>query len=196
MGGLGSGRHSERHTVERSLLLDVKDLIQNGSLVPGSHVNGRLEWYRRGQLVLSAAYEASLILPEDSWIHLSYLRGGKRLETKIYLALTQPHFGGARWWFVCPEENEHVAKLYLPPDGEQFVSRQAGQLCYASQRETKFLRTRRKVMRLRKYLSDKSLPGSGTPTKPKWMHLNKYQSLLFRLHNAERQYVMLLGQGL
>jgi hypothetical protein len=27
---------------------------------------------------------------------------------------TRPHFGGLRWWFVCPRLNRRVRKLCLP----------------------------------------------------------------------------------
>ena len=50
--------------------------------------------------------------------------------------MSQPHFGGRRWWFVCPRLNRRVRKLYLPLGGRHFWSRHAYRLGYASQRGT------------------------------------------------------------
>jgi hypothetical protein len=60
-----------------------------------------------------------------------------RIDDKVYLAPIRPHFGGLRWWFVCPQLNRRMRKLYLPLGGRHFWSRRAYELAYASQRETK-----------------------------------------------------------
>ena len=47
--------------------------------------------------------------PENSWLCLRYSMAdywsGEELtiDDKVYLAPTRPHFGGLRWWFVCPQ---------------------------------------------------------------------------------------------
>src|SRR5262249_11129670 len=56
----------------------------------------------------------------------------------IALTTTRPHFGGLRWWFVCPlvrngqECNRRVAKLYLPPGGRYFGCRHCYGLTYTT----------------------------------------------------------------
>ena len=65
-----------------------------------------------------------------------------KIDDKVYLAPTRPHFGGLRWWFVCPQLNRRVRKLYLPVGGRHFWSRHAYEPAYASQRETKCSKNR------------------------------------------------------
>jgi hypothetical protein len=47
-----------------------------------------------------------------------------------------PHYGGRRWWFICPIKKIRVAKLYLPPGATQFASRKAHDLTYRSVQES------------------------------------------------------------
>ena len=44
---------------------------------------------------------------------------------------TRPNYGGRRWWFLCPLVRRRAAKLYLPPGGRLFGSREAYGLTYA-----------------------------------------------------------------
>jgi hypothetical protein len=71
------------------------------------------------------------------------------IDDKVYLAPTRPQLGGLRWWFVCPQLNRRVRKLYLPLGGRHFWSRHAYELAYVSQRETKFDRALRRARKLR-----------------------------------------------
>ena len=47
--------------------------------------------------------------PWNDWVRLKYeMRDywtGEplKIDDKVYLAPTRPHFGGLRWWFVCPQ---------------------------------------------------------------------------------------------
>jgi hypothetical protein len=49
---------------------------------------------------------------------------------------TVPHYGGRRWWFICPIKKIRVAKLFLPPGATQFASRKAHDLTYRSCRQS------------------------------------------------------------
>lgn len=72
--------------------------------------------------------------PRDDWVRLRYemtdYRTGEPLEIddRIFLATSRPPFGGLRWWFVCPQLNRRVRKLYLPLGGRHFWSRRAYEL--------------------------------------------------------------------
>jgi len=65
------------------------------------------------------------------WIRLEYTitnhRSGEPfpVDYRVELATTRPHFGGLRWWFVCPFSGRRVRKLYLHRVSEYFASRQA-----------------------------------------------------------------------
>ena len=57
-------------------------------------------------------------------------------------ARDEPTYGGRRWWFMCPlafmagAPPRRVAKLYLPPGGRYFGSREAYRLTYTSCQES------------------------------------------------------------
>ncbi len=61
-----------------------------------------------------------------------------RVEQVVPLQTTQPHFGGLRWWFSCPqlidgkECGRRVGKLYRPPDQRHFACRNCLDLTYES----------------------------------------------------------------
>jgi len=107
-----------------------------------------------------------------------------KIDDKVYLAPTRPHFGGLRWWFVCPHLNRRVRQLYLPRSGRHFWSRRAYELAYACQRETKFDRALRRARKLRL-----RLVGDPTddeyPDKPPRMRWATYNRLMDRFAAAD-----------
>src|SRR5262245_7710346 len=107
-----------------------------------------------------------------------------KIDDKIYLATTQPHFGGLRWWFVCPRLNRRVRKLYLPLGGRHFWSRGAYQLAYASQRETVSDRALRRARKLRLRLGGDPADAD-YPAKPKRMRWTTYDRLMDKLAAAD-----------
>jgi hypothetical protein len=56
------------------------------------------------------------------------------VRQEIKLAHTVPHYGGKRWWMICPYRGHRVGMLYLPNGGDRFASRKAWRLGYQSQR--------------------------------------------------------------
>jgi hypothetical protein len=135
-------------------------------------------------------YESLAGDPENSWLRLRYsiadYRSGEELkiDDKVYLAPTRPHFGGLRWWFVCPHLNRRVRKLYLPLGGHHFWSRRAYELAYASQRETKFDRALRRARKLRLRLGGDPADDE-YPDKPPRMRWATYNRLMDRLVAAD-----------
>ena len=54
------------------------------------------------------------------------------------LVTTKPHFGGLRWWFICPGlrcGGKRVAKLYRPPNGDLFLCRECYEITHRSSQE-------------------------------------------------------------
>jgi hypothetical protein len=72
----------------------------------------------------------------EPFVQLFYANGPRIQQQTVRLVLTQPNFGGQRWWFLCPVTGSRVAKLYLPPGGRGFVGRRAAHLTYRSCRES------------------------------------------------------------
>ncbi len=63
------------------------------------------------------------------------------MELPIRLETTPLHFGGHRWWGICPLVvnnvpcNRRVGKLYLPPGDRYFGCRHCHRLTYRSAQE-------------------------------------------------------------
>jgi hypothetical protein len=152
MGGYGSGRRGGRPTVESALRLDIDAIVRAGAIKPGAYVEGNLKLPSYdGELVIEFG---SSVSTAGSWIRLKYTvtdywtEKQHEIDDKIYLTTSRPHFGGQRWWFVCPNENRRVRKLHLPLGGHRFRSRRAYRLAYASQREAVHDRAMRRARKL------------------------------------------------
>src|SRR5262245_20132677 len=146
MGSWGSGRwryHSKATTVEECRVLDLGQLAREGTFLPGRA--GAVGWLRGEKVVACVAYYVrsagvGLIL------QLSYRctcagKAGEDVELPIRLETTSLHFGGHRWWGICPLMvsgqacNRRVAKLYFPPGGRYFGCRHCYRLTYRSVQE-------------------------------------------------------------
>lgn len=93
---------------------------------------------RRGRR-LDRGYQAITHEPGAERQELAYTRGRgadrKQVHQAVRLCHTVPHYGGRRWWMICPFRNIRVGKLYMPPGGDRFVSRQAWRLGYQCQHD-------------------------------------------------------------
>jgi hypothetical protein len=105
------------------------------------------------------------------------------VDDKIYLATTRPHFGGRRYWFVCPCTNRRVRNLHLPLGGRHFLSRRAYRLGYACQREREHDRALRRVAKLLRRLGGDPADGAGKPPRMRW---TTYHRLIAELDAANR----------
>jgi hypothetical protein len=153
MGGWGSGRSSTRSLVEHSLVIDLSRIMNRGWLKDGRRGRFRLRFLQTGD---SIRLFYDLRDPYEAWLELNYrqfIRADVQPEVAqhIPLTFTEPHFGGRRWWMIC--DGQRVAKLYLPPGGNSFGSRQAWGLVYGSQRRDQFGRTFARLDRLERQLA-------------------------------------------
>jgi hypothetical protein len=136
MGGRGSGWQRERKTtVEEGLILDIKKLIAIGALVPAWR-EGSLSWRSGAETIATMGYGSSTYSGATGSLWLRYVVDGKSMHYAITLVSTVPHYGGRRWWFICPIEKIRVSKLYLPPGATRFASRKAYDLTYRSVQES------------------------------------------------------------
>jgi hypothetical protein len=136
MGGRGSGWQRERKTtVEEGLVLDVKDLVAMGAIVPRWR-EGSLSWRSGAETVATLEYGSSTYSQGEGTLWFWYVIDGKSMHYTITLVSTVPHYGGRRWWFICPVKKIRVSKLYLPPGATQFASRKAHDLTYRSVQES------------------------------------------------------------
>ena len=149
MGGQGSGwQGTKSATVEDSLALSVSALFRKRALVAGARTAGSWGWTYEGDNEPHAtiSYEADLRNQDAAWLRLDYRANGEPVDYRIRLDTTRPNYGGLRWWFICPLVRQdggpprRVAKLYLPPGGRYFGSREGYGLTYTSCQESGKLR--------------------------------------------------------
>jgi hypothetical protein len=135
MGGNGSGwRGPKRSIVEDCLVLSISELFRQRFIVPGLRRTGSLEWTceRAKEPFASIDYEADFRNLKSAGLRLQYVHEGRPVNQWVWLTRTEPHYGGARWWFRCPSLQVRVGKLYLPPTEKHFASREAHRLTYRS----------------------------------------------------------------
>lgn len=124
MNGIGSGnwqRNSSKRKVDDCLTLDVNKLIRDSLIQEGAA--GTLNWTERysGKRLGSISFFNLPTGGSDSkTLEVNYRWSGSvDISTRITLESTRPHFGGRRWWFLCPNIKcesacgNRVAKLHL-----------------------------------------------------------------------------------
>lgn len=138
MGGWGSGRSGSRPVAEHCFRVELPWMLKTGRVVRGSHISSRLRWTRGGEPSGHIDYEAIMSEPGSERLILKYTLGDgahkESVRQEIRLVWTQPHYGGKRWWMVCPYTGTRCQKLFLPGNGDRFASRKAWKVQYKSQR--------------------------------------------------------------
>jgi len=148
MGGFGSGKWSDvccrKQSVELCREINIKFLKDNGFL--NANKTGNIRWNNSAGQELGSVIVESLLSDDNDKTPLVVLQyevlssGGTEKSFKYQVELTQTpcHYGGLRWWFVCPAVKDgiycgdRVGKLYLPPAGEYFGCRKCYDLTYES----------------------------------------------------------------
>lgn len=187
MGGYGSGRGGGRPTVEASLRIDLAWMMRNGRAKAGATIWGSLSWSRRDEHAGSISYKAIMDSPGEERLELSFTRGtgddAESVKQTVRLCFTSPRYGGKRWWMICPYRAARVGKLYLPPGGDRFASREAWRLGYHIQRVAPSDRESERLFRFQRRMGCEQGLGA-FPRRPKGMwqrtwnrHLEKYWEL-------------------
>ena len=140
MGGYGSGRPQEKHTVEACKVLSAGMLQRNKLLREGVFNFATLTWTNTatGEDVSSIA---CLVYTIDATrvirLYYSITETGENIEYPVRLTTTPLPWGGVRWAFLCPGGNcgRVCRKLYLPPRGRYFACRLCYRLTYTSSQE-------------------------------------------------------------
>jgi hypothetical protein len=189
MGGYGSGRTEGwgRCVVEDARILDVDRLTQEGVVAPDLWRSGSWLWLdaATGERVASIGYEVETGTDAGSLrVHYTITNheSGRPwpMDYRLELVTTRPHFGGVRWWLLCPLSGRRVRKLYANRSSDYFASRAALGLTYRSCRENEMDRALRKTQKI---LCDR-LGGTGALDevhwlpKPKGMHWRTYSRLM------------------
>jgi len=189
MGGLGSGRDESTAKLDEGLRLDINKLVREG-LIPRRNIHqfGTLTWTskRTGEKTASLGFETNTTDSDDMWIRLYYtvtIQDEKHdVDYKIRLTTTQPHYGGKRFWFLCPSTNRRTSVLYSPPGSRYFKSRHAYNLKYSSQSKGPYDRANDKAWKLKNRLG-----GENYYRRPKGMHRTTHERLTIKLWQAEAE---------
>lgn len=145
MGGPGSGRwhnYEKKLTVEQCYVLDIQHWIHKKVLQPW--VSRWDTWAFGWKIIPELASELNTTDMAHPWMGLLYksLRTHKYAYYRIPLQITQPHYGGYRWWFSCPLTlhgfscHRRLRTLYLPPGERYFGCRACYNLTYTSCQES------------------------------------------------------------
>ena len=187
MGGFGSGRYGGHPTADASLRINLAWMLRTGRARDGAWLSGSLLWSRGGEEVGSIGYQAIMHQPGEERLELAYTRGSgkdrEQVRQTVRLCHTVPNHGGKRWWMICPFRHIRVGKLYLPPGGDRFASRQAWRLGYQCQRNAARDRPFERLTRLQEKLGCDHGWGMGLQ-RPKGMwqrtferHMKRYWQL-------------------
>jgi hypothetical protein len=193
MGGWGSGRTGGRPTADASLRIDLAWMMRNGRAKEGEHIHGTLSWSCGGEPSGRIGYAAIMDEPGEEQLKLTFTRGSgaerEDVQQTIRLCYTMPHYGGKRWWMLCPYRHIRVGKLYLPPGGDRFASREAWRLGYQCQRAAPRDRAFDRLFRLQKKLG--SLEGwEAGLYRPKGMWNRTFERHLERYWELDEQCAM------
>jgi hypothetical protein len=140
---------------------------------------------RSGEKIASIDFEASLTSQEHAWWRLRYIDDGQLKDYRVQIEASPCHYGGMRWWWVCPISGQRVAKLYLSPGATVFAARQTYRLAYRSQRDAKIDRTHARQRRLYSKLGGEyDYFEQPPPNRPKGMHHRTYERLIADLYAA------------
>jgi len=128
---------------------------------------------------------------EDSHFLLKYptREHGKKeiVSQRIMLTWRKLHFGGRRWYFICPSTGKNVGNLYLPDGAREFLSQNGHKLPYLSTRLPKWARKHKAAERLHRLLGGNGDWRTYMPRRPKGMKIKTYRRLGNKLRGIVNQ---------
>jgi hypothetical protein len=182
MGGFGSGgwNASGKPTTSGAKPLDVNSLNKKGALQSGAF--SQSSWTRGDEPAGDIQIRA-----HEGFIKLIYKArtdGGdwQKVDETVPLVWVPCHFGGQRPYFLCPQCERRIVKLY---GLIRFFCRTCNNLTYSSQRERYIDRALRTANRLRVRLGGKPGMANCIASRPRYMHHKTYQRITEEIHKAE-----------
>ena len=188
MGGFGSGRYGGKRTIggSRSYTLSVGSL--RNFLRPGR--SGFRTTFRSDydEVVVTGMVDVQGSAPHIRVSHVPRREPRKEITYTIPLSRTHPYLGGERWWFICPQRHRRAAKLYLPPGGQCFLSREAYGLVHDTRQMSTRDRQSRRIVRIAARLGSPNHDFMDPPAKPPRMRRHTYDRLVERWYQARNAY--------
>lgn len=146
---MGRKPWSSRLTVEQCVALDTRDFARAGVFGCKSGTSGTIAWRSHGS-ESKTVMRFWVVIDPRSGITLGFELPAPASPSEPFSALfstfyfavrvvsTECHFGGQRWWFLCPIPRGNAVcgarakKLYLPPGATAFGCRRCWNLTYWS----------------------------------------------------------------
>ncbi len=162
-----------KRLVEDCLSLDLAWLMRLGPISNGQAGCGEVAWSIDAEILASAYFRLDLRAIETAQLILCYtlaIPNAEQRPVQQVFALTAlpQHFGGHRWWLLCPATGDRVRKLHLPLGGDRFASRKAWGLAYNVERLNRFDRPFEKLFRAQRRLGNAQAVGT-VVERPKGM---------------------------
>ena len=146
MGGFGSGRRSNRWTTDDCITLDLSHLKQLDMLQRHCMNRRELSLGCRGRKTAQLAVVADIdCLEPYPCLKITGRANGQRVDCILFLNSVPMHFGGERWYALCPITGQKCSTLVLPPGRSRFASVKGWNVSYGSQRECEVHRAYRSI---------------------------------------------------
>ena len=160
-------------TIEDCISIDVLQWHREGNLCRSNRFIS--EWWKRGAKTASVQVQSNKDQVTLKYRSRSYEGYWSDVIQRVRLAWTACRFGGQRPWFVCPDCERHVGKLYGA--GKLFSCRHCYRLTYSTQRMSGHDRDRHRAQRICIRLGGTMNMYDPFPHKPKHMHWRTYARL-------------------
>ena len=147
-----------KEIVEDCLVLDMNAFNCNRRLSGGVDWTGHVQWGSGAGLTYAGTFDGD----DDPCISLLYGCDGQKVAYYVETVSTQCHFGGRRFWFICPGRvpggapcRRRVGKLYQPPGSRYFLCRHCHDLSYRSRQrwQSRKIKVLSRIMQLQSQLT-------------------------------------------
>jgi hypothetical protein len=140
----GGGVLKRKMRVDEVRSIDILGLQRNGVFKKGPYLDWTCKWSRFGEVMASISYRLMVDENGPTGLNFTYsITKSEKAEKKHYdyivpVESTPCHYGGKRWWFVCPlvvddcKCQRRCRIMYLPPGAEYFGCRECHRLTYES----------------------------------------------------------------
>lgn len=175
MGGCGSGRwfrSRKRLTTDDLPRIDIRNIKKQGNLHP--NYPGIISWTIDDPIAGPLSFET-----HRGWLSVKYLSTihGRKTEHNLDIEFdsTPCHFGGNRYWFLCPCCKTRITTVYKL--NNVYRCRHCHNLTFRSQNESELDRQIRKSHKLRQQLCGPESLYEPVEQKPKNMHHSTFKRL-------------------
>jgi hypothetical protein len=168
-------RPRQRICLQEGLKLDINFMARRELIVPGSATGPQsIRWVNsNGQEIASGWISADMKGDTEGWLDIQI----DKFDQRISLTASPCHYGGRKWFFVCPVVNRRASVLWLHRGARQFASRQ-----FMTAMDRAYLGMERIKWRL---IGDLDPQEWDLPPKPKWMRWRTYHRLVEQFERYE-----------